>query len=84
MYWRKKESEKDDLFKNLTLLYIINNPQLERQGAYIEQAQELEDLNSSLREKDKMKMTLWRTYPINFYIYLSDCKSLNENNKQRY
>jgi hypothetical protein len=36
MYWRKKESEEDELFKkNLTLLYIINNPQLERQGADI-------------------------------------------------
>jgi integrase len=56
-YWRKKESEKADLFKKiepyLTFLYIH---QLERQGADIQsKVQELEDLNTSLRERDKVK-----------------------------
>jgi hypothetical protein len=56
-YWRKKESEKAELFKKIEpYLTFLNIRQLERQGADIQsKVQELEDLNSSLREKDKMK-----------------------------
>ena len=56
-YWRKKESEKAELFKKIEpYLTFLNIHQLERQGADIQsKVQELEDLNSSLRERDKMK-----------------------------
>ena len=54
MYWTKKESEKAEIFrKNLTFL---NVHQLERQGADIQsKINELEELNQSFRERDKMK-----------------------------
>ena len=56
-YWRKKESEKAELFKKIEpYLTFLNIHQLERQGADIQsKVQELEDLNSSLRERDKVK-----------------------------
>ena len=56
-YWRKKESEKAELFKKVEpYLTFLNIHQLERQGADIQsKVQELEDLNSSLRERDKVK-----------------------------
>ena len=56
-YWRKKGSEKAELFKKIEpYLTFLNIRQLERQGVDIQsKVQELEDLNSSLREKDKMK-----------------------------
>ena len=56
-YWRKKESEKAELFKKIQpYLTFLNIHQLERQGADIQsKVQELEDLNSSLRERDKVK-----------------------------
>ena len=54
MYWTKKESEKAEIFrKNLTFL---NVHQLERQGADIQsKIEELEELNQSFRDGDKMK-----------------------------
>src|SRR5919202_3846959 len=56
-YWSKKESEKAELFKKIEpYLTFLNIHQLERQGADIQsKVQELEDLNSSLRERDKVK-----------------------------
>jgi integrase len=56
-YWRKKESEKAELFKKIEpYLTFLNIHQLERQGADIQsKVQELEDLNSSLRERDRIK-----------------------------
>ena len=56
-YWRKKESEKAELFKKIEpYLTFLNIHQLERQGADIQsKVQELENLNSSLRERDKVK-----------------------------
>jgi integrase len=56
-YWRKKESEKAELFKKIEpYLTFLNIHQLERQGADIQsKVQELEDLNSSLRERDQVK-----------------------------
>lgn len=56
-YWRKKESEKAELFKKIEpYLTFLNIHQLERQGADIKsKVEELEDLNSSLRERDKVK-----------------------------
>jgi integrase len=56
-YWRKKESEKAQLFKKIEpYLTFLNIHQLERQGADIQsKVEELETLNSSLRERDKVK-----------------------------
>ena len=56
-YWRKKESEKSDLFRKIEpYLTFLNIHQLERQGADIQsKVEELEDVNSSLRERDKVK-----------------------------
>jgi len=56
-YWRKKESEKAELFKKIEpYLTFLNIHQLERQGADIQsKVEELEDLNQSLRNRDKLK-----------------------------
>jgi hypothetical protein len=56
-YWRKKESEKAELFKKVEpYLTFLNIHQLERQGADIEtKLDELTVLNNSLRQRDKMK-----------------------------
>ena len=57
IYWRKKELEKAELFKKIEpYLTFLNIHQLERQGADIQsKVQELEEVNSSLRERDKVK-----------------------------
>ena len=56
-YWRKKESEKAELFRKIEpYLTFLNIHQLERQGADIQsKVEELEELNQSLRNHDKMK-----------------------------
>ncbi len=56
-YWTKKESDKADIFKKIEpYLTFLNIHQLERQGADIQsKVEELEDLNQSLRQRDKMK-----------------------------
>ena len=56
-YWRKKESEKAELFKKIEpYLTFLNIHQLERQGADIQsKVEELEDINASLRERDRVK-----------------------------
>ena len=56
-YWRKKDSDKAELFKKIEpYLTYLNIHQLERQGADIEtKIEELELLNKSLRDNDKMK-----------------------------
>jgi integrase len=56
-YWRKKEPEKAELFRKIEpYLTFLNIHELERQGADIQsKVQELEELNSSLRERDKVK-----------------------------
>jgi hypothetical protein len=56
-YWRKKESEKAELFRKIEpYLTFLNIHQLERQGADIQsKVEELEDLNQSLRNRDKTK-----------------------------
>jgi hypothetical protein len=56
-YWRKKESEKAELFKKIEpYLTFLNIHQLERQGADIQtKVDQLEELNQSLRNRDKMK-----------------------------
>jgi integrase len=56
-YWRKKESEKVELFRKIEpYLTFLNIHQLERHGADIQsKVEELEDVNSSLRERDKVK-----------------------------
>jgi integrase len=56
-YWRKKDSEKGELFKKVEpYLTYLNIHSLERQGADIQsKIEELEVLNVSLRERDKMK-----------------------------
>jgi hypothetical protein len=56
-YWRKKESEKAELFHKIEpYLTFLNVHQLERQGADIQtKVEELEELNQSLRQRDKVK-----------------------------
>ena len=56
-YWRKKESEKAELFKKIEpYLTFLNIHQLERQGADIQsKVEELEELNQAMRNRDKMK-----------------------------
>jgi integrase len=56
-YWTKKESEKAEIFRKIEpYVTFLNIPQLERQGADIQsKVQEIEDINSSLRERDKVK-----------------------------
>ena len=56
-YWRKKDADKAELFKKIEpYLTYLNIHQLERQGADIEtKIDELEIINTSLREKDKTK-----------------------------
>ena len=56
-YWTKKESEKAEIFRKIEpYLTFLNVNQLERQGADIQsKIEELEELNQSIRERDKMK-----------------------------
>jgi hypothetical protein len=56
-YLIMQESEKADLFKKIEpYLTFLNINQLERQGADIQsKVEQLEDLNASLRERDKVK-----------------------------
>ena len=56
-YWRKKDSEKAELFRKIEpYLTFLNVHQLERQGADIQsKVEELEQLNQSMRDRDKMK-----------------------------
>jgi integrase len=57
VYWQKKDSEKAEIFRKVEpYLTFLNIHQLERQGADIQsKVEELEDVNSSLRERDKIK-----------------------------
>jgi hypothetical protein len=54
---RKKDSEKAEIFRKIEpYLTFLNVHQLERQGAEIQtKVEELEQLNQSLRKRDKMK-----------------------------
>ena len=56
-YWTKKESEKAEIFQKIEpYLTFLNVHQLERQGADIRsRVDELEELNESLRERDRTK-----------------------------
>ena len=56
-YWTKKESEKAEIFRKIEpYLTFLNVLQLERQDADIQsRVDELEELNESLRERDKTK-----------------------------
>ena len=56
-YWRKKDSEKAEIFRKIEpYITFLNVHQLERQGADIQsKVEELEQLNQSMRERDKMK-----------------------------
>jgi integrase len=56
-YWRKKDSEKAELFYKIEpYLTFLNVHQLERRGADIQtKIDELEQLNQSMRDRDKMK-----------------------------
>jgi hypothetical protein len=56
-YWRKKDSEKAEIFHKIEpYLTFLNVHQLERQGADIQsKVEELEQLNQSMRDRDKMK-----------------------------
>ena len=54
-YWRKKDSEKAEIFRKIEpYLTFLNVHQLERQGADIQsKVEELEQLNQSMRDRDK-------------------------------
>ena len=56
-YWTKKDSDKAEIFRKIEpYLTFLNIPQLERQGADIQtKVEELEQLNQSMRDRDKMK-----------------------------
>jgi integrase len=56
-YWTKKDSEKAEIFRKIEpYLTFLNVHQLERQGADIQsKVEELEELNQSMRDRDKMK-----------------------------
>ena len=56
-YWRKKDAEKAEIFSKIEpYLTFLNVHQLERQGADIQsKVEELEQLNQSIRDRDKMK-----------------------------
>jgi hypothetical protein len=56
-YWRKKDAEKAEIFSKIEpYLTFLNVHQLERQGADIQsKVEELEQLNQSMRDRDKMK-----------------------------
>jgi integrase len=56
-YWRKKDSEKGEIFRKIEpYLTFLNIHQLERHGADIQtKVEELEELNQSLRQRDKVK-----------------------------
>jgi hypothetical protein len=56
-YWRKKDSEKAEIFRKIEpYLIFLNVHQLQRQGADIQtKVEELEELNQSLRQQDKVK-----------------------------
>jgi integrase len=56
-YWRRKDSEKAELFRKIEpYLTFLNVHQLERQGADIQsKVEELKEVNQSLRDRDKMK-----------------------------
>jgi len=56
-YWRKKDSEKAEIFRKIEpYLIFLNIHQLERQGADIQsKVEELEQLNQSMIDRDKMK-----------------------------
>jgi Phage integrase family len=56
-YWTKKDSEKAEIFRKIEpYLTFLNIAQLERQGADIKtKVEELEELNQSLRSRDKVK-----------------------------
>ncbi len=56
-YWTKKDSEKAEIFRKIEpYLIFLNVHQLERQGADIQtKVEELEQLNQSMRDPDKMK-----------------------------
>jgi len=56
-YWRKKDSEKAEIFLKIEpYLTFLNIHQLERQGADIQsKVEQLEQLNQSMRDRDKIK-----------------------------
>jgi integrase len=56
-YWRKKDTEKEEIFKKIEpYLTFLNVPQLERQGADLQtKIEELQDINQLLRYKQNEK-----------------------------
>jgi len=61
-------------------LTFINIPQLERQGADIQsKVEELELLNQSLRNRDKLKDDAISQLSDQLVAYLQDCRKLKED-----
>ena len=61
-YWRKKDSEKAEIFKKIEpYLTFLDVQQLERQGADLQtQIEELQDVNQILRNKDYRREEMMR------------------------
>jgi len=56
---------------------------LQRLGADIQtKVEELEELNQSLRQRDKVKMMLYLNYQINLCRYQQGCRKLREDRLQ--
>jgi len=56
-YWRRKDSEKAEIFRNIKpYLTFLNVYQQQRQGADIQtKVEELEEIDQSLGQRDKVK-----------------------------
>jgi hypothetical protein len=80
----EKDSEKAEIFSKIEpFLTFLNIRQLQRQGADIQtKIEELEELNQSLRQRDKVKMMLYLNYQINLCRYQQGCRKLREDRLQ--
>ena len=74
----EKDSKKAEIFSKIEpFLTFLNIRQLQRQGADIQtKIEELEELNQSLRQRDKVKMMLYLNYQINLCRYQQGCRKL--------
>ena len=77
--WRKKDSEKAEIFRKIEpYLTFLNIQQLERQGADIQtKVEELEELNHSLRQRDKVKDDAIAQLSDNLCLCLLGCRKSN-------
>jgi integrase len=84
-YWRKKDTEKAEIFHKIEpYLTFLNIHQLERQGADIQtKVEELEDLNQSLRQRDKVKDDAIAQLSDHLYLYQLGYRKSREDKYNR-